>query len=179
MKRAAIVLAILGVLVLLAVFAYLFLLRQVESPAEAVPVPGANLFGFSVGEDREPQDTLALALDDGTSVAVPDFTKENQPEWAGESAGYLVAGSETGDYLITYIMPDRFGSQAQFLVSLLTEPLGEARTEAERALAARLLLSEQELCALDVQVWTRTDVNDAYAGKDLGLSFCPGSTQLP
>ena len=178
MKRVALVLTILGLLLLIAVGAYLLLVRDIEGEPEPGPA-GSDPFGFLPGASGSNDDTLPLTLDDGSTVSVPDFTASNQPDWAGESSGYQVAGDADGDFLITYIPADQFGSQAQFLISLLQEPLGEVRRRAESALKVRLGISEQELCGLDAQVWTGSDVNETYAGYDLGLSFCPGATVLP
>jgi hypothetical protein len=176
MKRAALVLLLLGTLIFIGLGAYL-LLSQGRSE-EPVPVPsqGGNPFGFLTGADS---DSLKLTLDDGSAVAVPDFTETDQPDWAGESAGYQVAGDAMGSYLITYIPADQQGSQAQFLIALLAEPLGANRLAAEAELKSALGLSEAELCMLDAQVWTNGTVNQTYEGYDLGLSFCPGATALP
>lgn len=177
MKRTALILLILSALIFIAIGAYFFLSRgqDVAPPAQF----GGNPFGFAGTGTVGTENALELVLEDGSSVSIPDFTKIDQPEWAGESAGYQVAGNADADFLITYIPADTYGSQAQFLVSLATEPLGEIRADAEAALRTRLSLSNQELCGLDVQVWTDDAVNAAYAGRDLGLSFCPGATVLP
>lgn len=176
MKRAALILLVLGALILVALGAYLLLVPK-TSDAPVSPGAGGNPFGFSAGGTTN--ETLSLTLDDGSTVVVPDFTSIEQPEWASEAAGYQVAGNADADFLITYIAPDTFGSQAQFIISLSSEPLGEVRKKAETALKARLQVSESELCKLDVQVWTSADVSLAYAGGDLGLSFCPGAVTLP
>lgn len=176
MKRAALILLLLGTLIFIALGAYLFLSKDRSESVPSASTPGGNPFGFLTGTNSE---SLTLALDDGSAVAVPDFTKTDQPDWASESAGYQVAGDASGNYLITYIPADQSGSQAQFLIALLAEPLGANRTAAQAELKATLGLSEPELCKLDVQVWTNGDVNAAYQGYDLGLSFCPGATTLP
>ncbi|HRH55447.1 MAG TPA: hypothetical protein PK609_01105 [Candidatus Paceibacterota bacterium] len=179
MKRAALVFFVLGLLICIALGAYLLLSNSSDPSAPTNPTTNGNPFSFSSGSVSS-ADTIALTLDSGATVSVLNFTKEDQPEWAGDSAGYQVAGdADNSSFLITYIPADDSGSQAQFLVALLSEPVGAARSSAEAALKTRLALSNSELCSLDVQVWTNADVNSMYAGKDLGLSFCPGSTQLP
>ena len=176
MKRAALILVLLGTLIFIALGAYLFLSQgRSTEPVPSTPSNG-NPFGFLNGADST---SLKLELTDGSIVSVPNFTETEQPDWAGESAGYQVAGDASGSYLITYIPADEFGSQAQFLVALLAEPLGASRLAAEAELKASLSLSEGEICMLDAQVWTNDSVNATYAGRDLGLTFCPGATPLP
>jgi len=177
MKWAAIILLVLGSAIFLWLGYYLFL-GQIKQDTGAVPTTPTNPFGFSVSTTSS-SGTLVVSGTDGASYAVPDFTKQDQPVWANESTGYQVAGSDDGDFLIVYTAPDSFGNPAQFLVSLQVEPLGETRLAAEAELKNRLKLSTEDLCALDIQVWTGIEINEAYAGRDLGLSFCPDATVLP
>ncbi len=179
MKRAALILLVLGLLILVALGGYLYLTRTNQVvPSEEAPETG-NPFQFSTGSTGTVSGAIALKLSDGTEVSVPDFTKSNQPEWAGESAGYQVAGDADANFLITYIPADQFGAQAQFLVSLAAEPLGEVRRQAEQALIDRLGVSKEELCKLDAPVWVDDSVNATYAGRDLKLPSCPGAVILP
>ena len=169
MKRAVIIVAI--ILLVLVVAGALFLLLR----PNAEPVPGTPIdpFGFGSGT-RDPQDSLSVTLADGSVTSVPDFTKENQPAWASATNGYQVGGSDEGAYHIVYF-PDDSG----FLISLLTEPLGANRLNAEDEIRAKLQLPEAELCKLNVRVATSIHVNETYAGQNLGLSFCPGAVRLP
>lgn len=136
-------------------------------------------FGFSGGATATPTKTLALLLRDGTIVQTQDFTKQNQPEWASEASGYLVAGEEKEDFIILYFGPDVPNGQGEFLINLNTEPVGEIRRRAEAALRARLEMTEADLCKLAVSVRTAPGVSTTYGGYDLGLSFCPGAATLP
>ena len=183
MKRAALIIGLLGALILIALGAYLLLSSSEKGEEVVVPAEqGTNPFGFNAGSSGATGSVnggIELALADGSVAVVPDFTKTDQPAWAGPSAGYQVAGDDDTSYLITYIPADDMGSQAQFLISLAQEPLGEVRRQAENALLQRLNLSAAELCKLDVQVWTDDSVNATYAGQDLGLSYCPGAVVLP
>ncbi|MDR3548885.1 MAG: hypothetical protein P4M11_11595 [Candidatus Pacebacteria bacterium] len=118
--------------------------------------------------------TIPVTLKSGTKVVVPNFTKQNQPSTANATSGYQVAGTNTSDFQILYY-PD----QSYFIVSLFTEPLGATRLAAESALRTTLGLSNSQLCQLNIQVETTSDVSDVYSGHDLGLSFCSGAVQLP
>ncbi len=70
-------------------------------------------------------------------------------------------------------------ADGSFAVGLEAEPLGETRRQAEQYLLSLLGVPEAELCQLNVYVGTTVYVNAFYSGKNLGLSFCPGSVQLP
>ncbi len=179
MKRVALVLFLLGLLICIALAAYLIFSRSLPATTPTQSTTGTNPFGFSTTPNAPAGERIALTLEDGSTVSVSNFTASGQPEWASESNGYQVVGDDEGLYLVTYLPADEFGAQAQFLVSILAEPLSEVRTQAENALRNRLDVSNEELCALDIQVWTDSDVNASYAGRDLGLSFCPGATALP
>ena len=71
------------------------------------------------------------------------------------------------DYQIMYIPVDN-----SFLISILSSPFDEIRTEAEKALLDKLKISQQEACYLKVNITTPSYANPEYAGKNYGLSFC-------
>ncbi len=121
-----------------------------------------------------PGSTLTIMSRDRKSFQVPDFTKQNQPPTANAQDGYNIAGSGASAFHILY-----FPLDSSILVSLYAEPLGDTRLAAESALRTALGLSNSQLCSLLVSVRTSSDVNPYYAGKELGLSFCPGATVLP
>ncbi len=154
---------------------WFFLMREPAAPSEPVQTP----FGFVGSGSTVAPKTLSLTLRDGTIVQTQDFTAEGQPEWAGESSGYLVAGGEQEDFIVLYFAPDTLAGQGEFLVNVNTEPLGEVRRRAEAALKARLQMTESELCNLAVTVRTIPGLSDTHDGYDLGLSFCAGSVALP
>ncbi|MEJ0053390.1 MAG: hypothetical protein WDN10_01505 [bacterium] len=181
MKAKLIITAAVILVAIIAVLAF-YLIRP-HSAELPVQNPATNPFGTPAGTvtttSGTSSDLLPVILNDGSTVQVPDFTKSNQPDWAGPAAGYQVAGSVTSDFVITYILPDPTTQRPQFLITLLAEPLGSVRLAAEQALRTALELSDTQLCALDTVVSAGPGVNDAYAGKSLGLSFCPGATKLP
>ncbi|HEX8591506.1 MAG TPA: hypothetical protein VF696_02025 [Candidatus Paceibacterota bacterium] len=170
-KIFLIVAAIVALILVLTAFLAFRASRQVSE----VPV-NTNPFGGLVGSTT-PSGTrpgsLSIPTQDGT-VDVPDFTREGQPSWAGPDTGYQVAGSESDSYHILYY-PEGHG----FNITLLAEPLGETRRSAEAELRARLGLPDTSICKLAVTVNTVAFVSEIYAGRNLGLSFCTGSTKLP
>lgn len=88
--------------------------------------------------------------------------------------GTCPAGYPTTKFSVSYNAETHF-----FTVVLLEEPLGTTRLEAEQFLIDRLGVTTQTLCAVDYSVGTPYWVNEGYAGKNLGFSFCPGATKLP
>lgn len=128
-----------------------------------------------------PSSDVPIKLLDGRTVLVPDFREITQPEGHVPEQGYQVAIAGKERYTITYYPEDKTQGLAPYvLVSLLAEPLGEVRRDAENELRLILNISDADICALpDIQVWTSRSVNEFFAGKDLGLSFCPGAVTLP
>ena len=122
--------------------------------------------------------TLALVRQNGTAVMVPDFTTTNQPSWASAEAGYQVAGSNTGPFQIIYTPPQR-GGWSYINIVLTAQPLSTDRTAAEKILRVKLGLSKKEMCTLDIQVHANPGMAPAYAGRNLGLSYCPHAVPLP
>ena len=72
-----------------------------------------------------------------------------------------------------------YGSDGSFAIGIFQEPLGASRRKAEDKLRSLLGVSDTELCRLTTTVMVPPSVNEAYAARNLGLSFCPGATPLP
>jgi hypothetical protein len=117
-----------------------------------------------------------ITLTDGSSVQVPDLTTGKTPAELTNATYYeLTEGDDSADgsFTVTY------GTDSSFAIQLLEEPLSESRAAAEGYLRLKLGLSDAQMCALDTTVAVPNSVNEFYSGSDLGLSFCPGSVQLP
>lgn len=65
-----------------------------------------------------------------------------------------------------------------FDMMLYAFPLEETRKRAGKYLAETLGVSEQELCQLKIFVGVSPSTSSSLAGKNLGLSSCPGNTDL-
>lgn len=170
MVGAGILLVLLAIGIL--VGAYLFL--QVKVPTEPTTSSPINPFSSLVSTTTTSGGVTTLELVDGTHVTIPDFSKTEQPEGASEENGYQVSGDAESSFQILY-----FPRDSGFIVALNAEPLGETRLAAERALREALRLSDNELCKMRADVGTDYSVSRTYAGKNLGLSFCPGAVVLP
>lgn len=179
MKKEVLLVVSAVVVLMLAVGSGIYVYLGMRVPASTAPgtQESSNPFG-ALGTTILVQ-TLPLVVSDGSIVEVRDFTKENQPDWAGPDVGYQVAGNETQEFQIIYYPADSAGGQAEFLVTLFKEPLGTTRRAAEQALRAKLGSTDAQLCKLATSVLAGPGVSTTYEGISLGLSFCPGAVALP
>ncbi len=178
MKRLIIILGILLMVAAIAGVAFTLLNRSMVTTEEGKDVdPIYDPFG-SVTVVETPEGKVPLELTDGTQIFVDEFVPEEQPEWAGDT-GYQLLGSESEAYHVIYIPADDFGAPASFIVSIIQEPMGANRIAAESALRSLLKIANAQMCALDIQVVVSVSLSEAYAGRNLGLSFCPNSVRLP
>jgi len=166
-----------GILVIIGILVTFAFLSLKKNTAQVLPAQNENPFGTEGTTKPAAVGSMPILLTDGTTASVPDFTKESQPSWAGPT-GYLVAGTDIGDYMIVYV-PSDGKAASQFLITIYAEPIGAMRKTAEAALRNRLGMTDTQLCSVDVTVATAPGVSDTYDGTNLGLSFCPGSVKLP
>ncbi len=90
------------------------------------------------------------------------------------SDGTCPHGASATEFNITYDTKAQF-----FTIALVAEPLGTIRGKAERFLLNTLGISETQLCTLNYYVGTVSALNEQFAGRNLGFSFCPNATVLP
>ena len=119
-----------------------------------------------------------LVARDGSVVTVPDFTRGAESYTLPAGTYYELTNNQAtqgsaAEYDIVY------GTDSSITVSLLKEPLGQARLLAETKLRTLIPVSDAALCTLDVTVGVPYGVNQFYAGQNLGLSFCPNAVSLP
>lgn len=134
----------------------------------------------AAGTNTTPSNTFSVTGADGSKVAVKDFTKDPATASTANIPGhYYIAsglnpGANNATYSIFYVDKDQ-----SFTVTLLAEPTGQARQQAEQDLMKKLNISQGDMCRLNYTVLVPYSVNQAYSGTNLGFSFCPGATQLP
>lgn len=154
---------------------------SVTAPGQ-VGLPGAPFTGGSGTVQTRPQQaatsssstTLTIVANNGV-ITTNDFIHNGITIEDPSNAGnYYLTGSSTDGYAIGYRTPAQF-----FTIALQREPLGETRAAAETFLLSKLGISEEQMCHLNYYVGTDSYTNSAYAGKDLGFSFCPDSVALP
>lgn len=154
-----------------------------NSSSVNVPVNPSNP---SSGRDTEP--TISISGQNGSSFVTKDFIHNGETAsdvvnpgnyYLAGSIGYCLAdgrcpaGATTTDFNVSYD-----SNHSSFSILLLEEPLGQSRLHAETFLEEKLGLTEAQLCGLNYWLGTTYWVNEIYAGKNLGFSFCPGATQL-
>jgi hypothetical protein len=81
--------------------------------------------------------------------------------------------SQIPDYQTEY-----FAETNEFRILLFRFPLQDTRARAQKYFIQKLNVTEAEACLLRVTVMVTPDVSQSLSGKDLGMSFCPSSTDL-
>lgn len=108
-------------------------------------------------EDPSNEDYYVLAGDVG--YCLPD--------------GTCPIGYDTDSFSVSYNAVAEY-----FTLVILDEPIAVNRKRAEDFLMSRLGIGEQEMCQLHYSFSAPYWVNEFYAGRELGFSFCPGSVSL-
>ncbi len=155
---------------------------------EPVTLPSSGRTTVTPASTTPERNEIVIALRDGSAI-VPDFVHNGVTLKDEVNSGwYLLAGN------LGYCYPDTSKCQAgapapyeisynaqhhSFLITLTKEPLGEARKEMELFLAKTLRLTPEKMCALNYSVGVTRYVNEEFATKELGFSFCPGAVVLP
>lgn len=168
---AGIVLVVLALGILFGAYTLIQSGKVGVAPVDQDPDPFVPI---GSGTTQSVEATVPLTLADGTVVAIPDFSKTEQPPAASATNGYQVAGSADAEFQILY-----FPLDAGFILTLQAEPLGETRRAAEAALRQELGLPDAQVCQLTIDVGVPHSVSTVYSGRNLGLSFCPGAVPLP
>lgn len=131
------------------------------------------------GDQTIPGQGIIVGTEGGGSVQVNDFKNDSATVSDTNNPGhyYLAGGLDpTGSdvsYSIFYVESDQ-----SFNITLLKEPIGETRIQAETELMQKLGISQSDMCRLRYWVGVPNFVNAIYSGKNLGFSFCPGATPL-
>jgi hypothetical protein len=177
---------LIGATILVVSLALIIGVLQVLPNNEAQPTTPTGDAGvvpyFPPGEDVPMAivtgDTLQLPLD-GTEVSARNFLRDNDVSKDQVNFGFYYLGtsdiSQLGDqaFTIQYI-----AQTGHFTLSLLREPLGPVRIQAENALVARLGLPKEQLCGLKYTVAVPGFVSAAASDIDYRFSFCPDAIPL-
>lgn len=164
------------VVIILAAIAFFFL-RPHTSPANPGTTGGTTL--PSSGQVTVTGPTRTVQTSDKKTLSVHDFSQDTDVQTDPNIPGqYFLAGGvfadQTTPYQVFYQSDDDY-----FGITLYHEPLKATRAAAEIELMNRLGISKDDMCRLNYVVAPGPGVNDAYAGENLGFSFCPGATKLP
>ncbi|MDO8407703.1 MAG: hypothetical protein Q7S95_00495 [bacterium] len=171
MSKPAIIISGVVAVLLIAILAFFFYPSSVptSNPTSGSGQSSLPVAGSSATTSGTPGSTTSPSIE--SLLQSPDTIKLGPDDYLlAETASRF----ESQEYQITYHVPDK-----TYTVSLATEPLGETRQNAEQRFLSLLAVTEDQACALHVNVTTFYSVNQQYAGKNLGFSFCPGATVLP
>ncbi len=168
-------LAILGIGILAVVAALLFAPKTPGAPTN--PNNPFQLLGGS--QDTVPVKTIQIMNKNGEAVVIPDVLTAHEPIDMPSGRFYMLYGPEYSTEGFTFSV-QYSSSDSQFLVSLLSEPIGAARHDAENYMRNLLRLTNEELCSLNIEVLVTPDVSEVYSQyQNLGLSFCANAVPLP
>ncbi len=180
---------ILGVLATVFVLLRLFVFGDNTTTTQTNSVSGVFVQGTSGGQTTSgsqptSHNTKMVTSSDGGTIFVKDFmhSSETTPDEFNEgfnNIGYKMPSPTPAKiinppYNIMYIEKTKY-----FNITLLQEPIGKARLEAEQYLMNQLGISQADMCRLIYQLSTPYWVNDFYSGQELRFSFCPGAVKLP
>lgn len=116
------------------------------------------------------QNKIKQDIQAGTIPSTPYFSTESQiidayPEGLGASQ-------------IPYYQTLYNAETNEFEIFLFEFPLADTRKRAETYFLQKLGINEQQACMLRVWVGVTPFASESLAWKNLGLSFCPGATDL-
>lgn len=127
--------------------------------------------------------SLILKTTSGATLTVRNFINDPDTVADPQNEGYYhlgehfpLDGSPVETYppfTIMYVVQTQY-----FNISLTSEPISKARSDAEQYLLTHLGLSEEQLCQIDYMVSVPYFINQFYTSQDLRFSFCPGSVPL-
>jgi hypothetical protein len=171
-------------------------ITHLRAPGTSTQTPNTNqpsgsgaLYPVTVGVSQTATSTSTGSTQDvvvntielkgnGVMVRTLDFTKDPSVENNSQGVYALSGGLRPTPNATPYSTLYSVGDQS-FVVTLLQEPLGSNRLVAEQTLQKQLGIDQAAMCQLNYFVGVPSAVNETYAGKNLGFSFCPGAAELP
>ncbi len=191
MKKFIIPVLILA-LIICGYFAYRFLTASPTPTGTTSPVtlPTGTTIGSTLPSGgTEPAGQISVPTQGTANVQIKDFIHNGETVADIENPGSYVLAGSLGYCLADGSCPKGFasdeftvsynGTLGEFNVSLIKEPIGLSRTDAEQFLESRLGLTAAQLCTLKYFVGTPYWVNETYDNRNLGFSSCQGATPLP
>ncbi len=156
-----------------------------RDPTQGLPGAGAS----GTATQQNPSGFISVGTVDGQRLEVRDFLHNGVTISDTSNSGqYLLAGNLQSCVLRPEECqagpPVNFNvyynaKYDSFTIALLQEPLGLERALAEQFLRDTLGISNSSICRLKYYIGTTADINERYASKNIGFSFCPGATELP
>jgi hypothetical protein len=122
---------------------------------------------------------ITVSTQGGGSILVKDFKNDaaTKPDPNNQGQYYLSGGLDPTAASTAYSTFFVEANQS-FNITLLREPIKDVRIQAETELLQKLGITQEQACALNYYVGVPAEINEIYAGKNLGFSFCNGATSL-
>ena len=149
-----------------------------RSPKEVVSTNQNPFASTTTGTSVGNGPTIQIQGTDGSQYTIPDPTIGKKFDKMTDGTYYQLTNNQ-----------ETLGSEAQFeivygtdnsiQIGLTKEPLKQSRLAAEKQLRVFFPLADEQLCKLNVFLGVPAQVNETFAGQNLGLSFCPGAVKLP
>lgn len=177
MKKILLVLIPLVVIVTIAILFLVLRASDVQPPPETPP----SQFP-SIPNDPALGNAKTLSLNGGGTIVVRDFLESSATTADPVNPGHYFIGNYVDptreDAAVPRYVIEFIDSTGYFSISLLQEPIGEVRQDAERFLQQQLNLPHEDMCRLKYMISVPNRINQSYAGYDLRFSFCPGAIPL-
>jgi hypothetical protein len=190
MTRTKIILIFIAIFLLALGVVFAFsMLHKAQSPvgpSNNTTFPIASSTGSTAQNSSGSQ--INIPARNGSTYQALDFIHNGKTIPDVENAGnYQLAGSLPDclpDTKCTAAPSDEFNigynsTAHSFVIALLREPIGKARSDTEQFLMSETGLTQNQMCALSYYVGVSQDVNETYDSGNLGFSFCPGAVKLP
>jgi PAS domain-containing protein len=165
MKQIILLLILFSVTVIM----LLFTLSGGRSSKEVVTVP-VDFESYNIAPEitRAP---LTVITNSGDIKDMTPLVRNNDTVIVSED--FYANTADDSMYRIYY-----FDGNANIMIYLYDENLAMARTYAEQQLQKVLPYSKEELCDMNIKVFTHPAVSKEYGNVNMGLSFCLQSITL-
>lgn len=177
MKKVIFILSIVSLILIIVVIATIVVKNDKKAPSTIEPVSTTTpVTSFPDNEDNIPSEPeIIFQNNEGETVNIKDFLQNSSVTPDIYNQGYYYLGNTfmpdvngvDPHYVITYDSAEEF-----FNVTLLREPLRQARFEAEEYLRTLLKINNASMCNLKYTLSVPSYVNKDFSGRDYRFSFC-------
>lgn len=114
-------------------------------------------------------DKMTISTDSG-SININNLYKNPAEKLSMDGVSF----DKNSDHLLSFY-PQHQG----FIITITNPDIEKGRTDAENAFLKDLGITKEQACSLRVTLNVPAYVNDAAAGRNYGLSFCPNGIPFP
>lgn len=165
--------------VIVCIIAILYLRAPAQSEVQSADTATSSLSAADIKNMQQItplSDEATILTKNSSYIDTRNFLKDSDVRLYDEGSKTYLLDEALG--VEGLVFQTFYASNGGLTISLLTPNISFARNQAEDALQKRLGLPLLEMCALTIRVTTPVWNNEAMSGRDLGLSFCPGSVAL-